>query len=214
MNIKKIKRIKRDLGLITTIRKRSKMRAVLKVGEENRIAPNILQRDFIPITKRTHFSTDITELLYQNGRKAYLSATKDLATSEIIHFNILPKAEGDLVTTNLEKVFGYYPAEIRKKMIIHSDQGTHYTSFAYREKLEKLEITQSMSRKGSCLDNSPIESFFGHLKDEVSLNTCKTFEDVRIMIENYIFYYNNERPQWGLKQKTPAEAGVHLSLFY
>ncbi len=214
MNLKKIYRIKRDFALVTQIRRKNKMRAIYKLGEESIIAPNLLERDFVSITKRTLFSTDVTELTYLGGRKAYLSATKDLATNEIVHFNILRRPTIDLVVTNLESVFEKYQSEVRRKMIIHSDQGVHYTSHAFRASLAKLGITQSMSRKGNCLDNSPIESFFGHLKDEVCVKSCKTFGEVRKMIENYIYYYNNDRPQWGLKQKTPAEAGVQLSLVY
>jgi transposase InsO family protein len=186
----------------------------MKAGEEHKVAPNLLNRNFIPITKRTHFSTDVTELPYQGGRKAYLSAMKDLATNEIVHFNILQRPTGDLVITNLEQVFEKYSSAIRDRMIIHSDQGVHYTSKAFRAKLVQLGINQSMSRRGNCLDNSPIESFFGHLKDEVDFRSCKNFTEVKNKIENYMNYYNNERPQWGLKQKTPAEAGVSLNLVF
>lgn len=214
INIKKIKRIKRDFGLATIIRKKNKMRLIFKTGEEHKVAPNLLKRNFIPITKRTYFSTDITELPYLGGRKAYLSAMKDLATNEIVHFNILQRPTGDLVITNLDQVFGKYSDLIRGEMIIHSDQGAHYTSEAFRAKLKNLGITQSMSRKGNCLDNSPIESFFGHLKDEVGYRSCKTFAEVKKKIEKYMEYYNNERPQWGLERKTPAEAGVELSLVF
>lgn len=214
INLKKIKRIKRDFGLITVIRRKNKMRLIFKAGEEHKVAPNLLKRNFIPITKRTYFSTDVTELPYIGGRKAYLSAMKDLATNEIVHFNILQRPTGDLVITNLEEVFENYSSLVRGRMIIHSDQGFHYTSEAFRKKLEKLGITQSMSRKGNCLDNSPIESFFGHLKDEVSFRSCKTFTEVKKKIEKYMYYYNNERPQWDLEQKTPAEAGVALSLVF
>ncbi len=99
-------------------------------------------------------------------------------------------------------------------MIIHSDQGGHYTGRSFREEIKKLGLRQSMSRKGNCLDNAPIESFFGHLKDDVDYKACKNFVELREMITEYMNYYNNERPQWGLKQKTPAEAGAELSLFY
>lgn len=173
INIKKIKRIKRDFGLITEVRKKNKMRLIFKAGEEHKVAPNILKRDFIPITKRTYFSTDVTELPYLGGRKAYLSAMKDLATNEIVHFNILQRPTGDLVTTNLEQVFEKYSSLIRSRMIVHSDQGVHYTSEAFRAKLEKLGITQSMSRKGNCLDNSPIESFLVILRMKLALDHVK-----------------------------------------
>lgn len=211
-NLKKIVRIKRDFDLITKIRRRNKMKAVFKKGEEHSVAENLLKRDFVPLTKRTLFSTDITELHYLGGKKAFLSAIKDLATNEIVHYTVGPRPTIDIVTQNLEGTFKKFPSEIRKKMIIHSDQGFQYTGLAYRSKLAKLGIRQSMSRKGNCLDNAPIESFFGHLKDEVGYRSCKNFGEVKRMIEKYMNYYNNERPQWVLKQKTPAEAGVKLSL--
>lgn len=212
VNLKKIIRIKKDFKLVTRIRRRNKLRAIFKQGEEHSVARNLLRRDFIVPTKRTVFSTDITELHYLGGKRAYLSATKDLATNEIVHFNLSTRPTGDLVLANLEQTFKQFSQEVRNKMIIHSDQGTHYTSVSFRAKLKELGINQSMSRKGNCLDNAPIESFFGHLKDEVDYRTCKKYEEVKRLIENYMDYYNNDRPQWILKQKTPAEAGAELSL--
>nr|BFD65571.1 hypothetical protein HAGR004_05930 [Bdellovibrio sp. HAGR004] len=71
--------------------------------------------------------------------------------------------------------------------------------------MAKWDVTQSMSRKGNYLGNAPAESFFGHLKDEADIQSCDTFEELVAEIDLYINYYNNERPQWGLKGKTPAE---------
>jgi len=205
INLKKIIRIKKDFELVTRIRQRSKMRAVFKKGEEHIVAQNLLKRDFGPIERRTVFSTDITELHYLGGRRAYLSATKDLASNEIVHFNLLPRPTGEIVLLNLDETFIDFTSEQRQKMIIHSDQGCHYTSGLFRMKLKELGINQSMSRKGNCLDNAPIESFFGHLKDEVDYRSCKEYAEVEKLIEDYIYYYNNDRPQWNLKQKTPAD---------
>ena len=214
INLKKFTRIKREFNLVTQIRKPRKFRAIFKKGEEHKVASNLLRRDFIPVTKRTIYSTYITELSYRGGKKAYLSAMKDLATNEIVHFNILERPTLDLVTHGLDEVLTRYNKGTRSKMIIHSDQGFHYTSYAFRSKLLNLGIKQSMSRKGNCLDNAPIESFFGHLKDDVNYKACKNFGELKDLVTKYMNYYNNERPQWGLKQKTPAEAGVRISLFY
>ena len=96
------------------------------------------------------------------------------------------------------------------KLMIHSDQVTHYTNPLYMNKLKELGVMQSMSRKGNCLDNAPIESFFGHLKGDVDFKSCKTFEEVKILVENYVYYYNNERYQWNLYKMTPAERRCHL----
>lgn len=71
------------------------------------------------------------------------------------------------------------------KLIIHSDQCVHYTHPLYVQKLKEFGATQSMSRKGNCLDNAPIESFFGHLKDDVDIKACRTFEEVKTLVENY-----------------------------
>ena len=80
--------------------------------------------------------------------------------------------------------------------------------------LKKHGIKQSMSRKGNCLDNAPIESFFGHLKDESEYRKCRNWIELVKEIDRYIKYYNDERPQWGLKRKTPAEAGANMNLVF
>ena len=86
----------------------------------------------------------------------------------------------------------------------------NYTPPLYVNKLKELGVTQSMSRKGNCLDNAPIESFFGHMKDETDLKSCQIFEEVKSKVENYIYYYNNERYQWNLNKMTPAQRRCHL----
>jgi putative transposase len=73
-----------------------------------------------------------------------------------------------------------------------------------------LGMVQSMSRKGNCIDNAPVESFFGHFKDDIDYDDCKTFEELRLRIGKYMEYYNNERQQWNLKKMTPVEYRNHL----
>jgi len=209
-NLKKIVRIKKKFGLETIVRKRSNARLGFKKGEEHKVAANILDRNFNATKAETLLSTDITELRYRNGRRAYLSATKDLRTKEIVNYNVSDGMTVELVTSSLSTYLNGLSKRQKSKIIIHSDQGTHYTSFPYRNLLDTHGVIQSMSRKGNCLDNAPIESFFGHLKDEADYKDCKNVREVRIKIDKYIDYYNNERPQWGLKQKTPAEARVKL----
>ena len=94
--------------------------------------------------------------------------------------------------------------------MLHSDQGFHYTNPNFRQKLKDLKITQSMSRKGNCLDNAPIESFFGHFKDELDYSTCDTFEELEKKVNEYIYDYNNNRYQWNLKKMTPVQYRDHL----
>ena len=97
-----------------------------------------------------------------------------------------------------------------KDAVIHSDQGFHYTNPEYIDKVKALEMIQSMSRKGNCIDNASVESFFGHLKDDVDYKSCKTFEELKLLIENYIKYFNTERAQWDKNKMTPVEYRDHL----
>jgi transposase InsO family protein len=97
-----------------------------------------------------------------------------------------------------------------EEAMIHSDQGSQYTHPLYIETIKKLKMVQSMSRKGNCLDNAPIESFFGHLKDEVDYQSCKSFEKLHWLIGEYVKYYNYKRQQWNLKKMTPVEYRNHL----
>ena len=110
-----------------------------------------------------------------------------------------------LATEGLSEVFKSLPKAVCKKLMVHTDQGGHYTSRRYRNLLKEHEVIQSMSRRGNCLDNAPIESFFGHMKDELELQHCANLREVKEKIEQYINFYNNDRPQWALDGKTPAE---------
>jgi len=99
---------------------------------------------------------------------------------------------------------------LTNKSIIHSDQGFHYTNPEYIQKVKRLNLVQSMSRKGNCIDNSPMETFFGHLKDDVDYKQAKTFEELNDMINTYMNYYHNERYQWDIKKMTPVQYRDHL----
>ncbi len=205
MNLKRIARIKRKYGLQTIIRKRSKHRYIAKGGEEHVTSPNLVQRCF-KITKPDHiYSTDITYLHYSNGRRAYLSVVKDIATKEIVHYRLSNNLQMNLATLGLGKIFEKMTLKERSNLVVHSDQGGHYTALGFRKLLKDFSIKQSMSRKGNCLDNAPVESFFGHLKDEVEIKKCRTYEELERKIRRYINFYNTDRPQWSLNQKTPAE---------
>lgn len=207
MNTKKIRRIKKKFNLMSRVRRKSVYRRGFLKGEEHAVAANLVRRNFSPPEDVMVLSTDVTELRYRYGQKAYLSAIKDLRTKEIVHHKVSTSLSLDLVLEGLPKLLSSLSDET---VIVHSDQGAQYTSGPFRRTLEHCGVWQSMSRKGNCLDNAPIESFFGHLKDEVDLKDCKSFEEVRNIVGRYIHYYNNDRPQWNLKQKTPAEARVKL----
>ena len=215
VNLKKIRRVMKKHNLVTKIRRRNPYRSIFKTGENHKVASNILERDFTVPEADRFYSTDITYLFYGKNQVAYLSAVKDLGTSEIVHYNVFNRMNTELATTGLESLFQRLPKEKLESLILHSDQGANYTATSYRQLLKKYCVTQSMSRRGNCLDNAPIESFFGHLKDEVDLSDCKLLTQVVTKIAEYINYYNNDRPQWALKRKTPAECrGLLEAPFY
>lgn len=205
INHKKVARIKREYGLITRIRRKNRHKLFRGMGHEHKVQKNILKRNFKPTTPDTIYSTDITLLYFSSGRKAYLSAVKDLCTHEIVAHTVSSQAHLNLSLTVAHEAINKVPPNKRRKLIIHSDQGSHYTSRIYQNILKSSEVTQSMSRRGNCLDNAPIESFFGHFKDEIDLEGCQSIEEVKNRVAKYMDYYNNQRPQWSLKEKSPAE---------
>lgn len=207
VNLKKIARIKKQYGLVTKIRRKNLYNVMFKKGLEHRTAPNLLKQQFNTNKPDKIYSTDISYLIYKGGKKAYLSATKDLATREIVAFNVSNDLSLQTAFSGLEKTLKHKDCS---DLIVHSDQGFHYTHPLYINKLKEFGVTQSMSRKGNCLDNSPIESFFGHLKDDLDIKSCQTFDEVKSLVENYIYYYNNERYQWCLNKMTPAQYRCHL----
>lgn len=202
INHKKIQRMKREYGLITKIRRRNPYKNF--PTSENAFVPNILNRSFVTPLPDKHYSTDMTYLFYGAGDKAYLSATKDLATNEIISYRIMKIPNVSHFTEEFKSLLEKLPTETRRNLIIHSDQGFQYTHEAFRNLLKEFGVNQSMSRKGNCHDNAPIESFFGHFKDMLDLKRCKTFEDLKDEVNDTISYYNKERPQLALNKKPPA----------
>ena len=208
LNPKKICRIKREHNLITQTRRK---RPYLQINKsmESRKCANELNMEFKTDKPDRKYSTDISYLPYENGC-AFLSATKDLATREIVAYNISDNLGLETGIKSLREKLAKMPKREREKLLIHSDQGFHYTHPTYMETLKEYGVKQSMSRKGHCLDNAPIESFFGHLKDEVEIKHCKSIEEVRETVSKFIEYYNNDRPQWTLKKMTPKEYRCHL----
>ena len=205
VNKKKIQRIKQKLGLKTQIRrKRNNYQGYLR-SEKWCIAENILNRQFRQNSANRAYSTDVTYLITKNSRY-YLSVIKDLCTKEIVAYKVSDKHDLALILGTLEQI----PKQ--NNAIMHSDRGGLYTSFQYIQKLKELNLIRSMSRSGNCLDNAPIESFFGHLKDEIEYKKCKTLDEIRAKIDEYMYYYNNERYQWSRNKMTPVQYRSHLLL--
>jgi transposase InsO family protein len=212
MNKKKIARIKRKYGLVTQIRRRNKYAQFAKIAHEHKSCPNFLNRDFNQVKADEVYSTDITQLNYGKGSKAYLAIFKDLATKEIVSRSVSKRIDLRLVNSALDKALEKLPKVKRKRLMIHSDQGFHFTHISYRKRLDENEVIQSMSRKGNCIDNAPAESFFGYIKDHLELKECFSFEELEEMVTKEIDYYNYDRPQEGLKKMPPMTYRRHLNL--
>lgn len=202
MNVKKIRRLKREYGLSTRIRRRRPYSGLPTSANAN--VPNVLARDFVTPLPDHVYSTDMTYLFCKGQQKAYLSATKDLATNEIVSYQLMRKPSVSHFVDEFRSLLACVPEASRKGLIVHSDQGFQYTHEAFRNLLKEYKVTQSMSRRGNCLDNAPIESFFGHFKDWVDVKECGSFEEVAVKVKETIDFYNHERPQQALNKKPPA----------
>lgn len=210
MNKKKIARIKNKYQLITKIRRRNGYKKFAKNIAEHASCPNFLNREFKRSKPDDVYSTDITQFNYGLGKKAYLAVFKDLGTREIVGLEISKRMDINLVNKALDKSLVKLSRKKRANLMVHSDQGFHFTHFKFRQILQENGITQSMSRKGNCIDNAPVESFFGYLKDHVELRDCNTFEKLKNRVTKEIDYYNNERPIWDLKKMPPSLYRRHI----
>ncbi len=209
MNHKKIQRIKKEYGLITKIRRINPYKAIMKKSQEHHTFDNLLGREFKQEIPFTVLSTDITYVPFKN-KFAYLSVVKDIASREVVSWFVSPYLQMDIVLKTLDMLKSNIGLPSLQNVLIHSDQGNHYTNPQFIIGVKNLGMVQSMSRKGNCIDNSPIESFFGHFKDDIDYVDCKTFEELSLRIGEYMKYYNNERQQWNLKKMTPVEYRNHL----
>ena len=205
-NHKHIRRIMRILGISSVIRRVRHSCTVRSPKEQ--AAENILNRDFHADTYNQKWLTDATEFKYGNGSKAYLSAILDLGDNRIITW-----ALGH--SNNNELVFKTFNAAIEANPdahpLLHSDRGFQYTSPAFVNMLKEANITRSMSRAGKCVDNGPIEGFWGIIKVEMYyLNKFNTYDELEKAISDYIHYYNYGRYQEQLNCMTPMEYHEYL----
>lgn len=154
VNKKKVQRIMKENNLLAKPKKRSYHSYRGIVGD---IAPNIIDRNFNTTKPYEKAGTDVSVFITQYG-KLYLSPIIDFHTREVLAYDISEKPDMKQIWRMLDSLKNVHKDRI-KGMILHSDQGYQYQLKAYHSKLKKLEIIQSMSRKGNCLDNSPTENF-------------------------------------------------------
>lgn len=206
MNVKKIRRLMKVFGLRCPIRNANPYRKMAKALKTNTIAQNVVNRKFKAFGPRQTLLTDITYLPFQ-GSFCYLSTFLDACTHEILAYVVSPNLRVDFVLETVDILIAKHGMQLDDNLIIHSDQGCHYTSMAFIAKLRENHFVQSMSRKGNCWDNAPQESFFGHMKDEImmAIQKARTFDEIEAIIDDWIDYYNNERYQWDLQKLSPSE---------
>jgi len=208
MNHKKIIRIMKKYNLICKIRRRNPYKMIMKKTLEHRTFENLLNREFNQLSPYKFFSTDISYFFYKGGL-AYLSVIKDIASGEILSWELSRQIDMVLVLNTMRKMKNNNLISF-ENILIHSDQGFHYTNPFYIKMIKDLGMRQSMSRKGNCIDNAPIESFFGHMKDDIDYKDCRSFQELKDLISDYMYNYNNTRFQWNRKKMTPVQYRNHL----
>ena len=189
-NHKKTARIMKKYGLKPEYIKRIRPNYSAKRQEEN-VKPNLLKRNFNVSEPNRVWVTDITYLIFGNKR-AYLSTILDLYDRKIVAYQISKRNDLKLVIDTLNQAIA--KTKDVSNLIIHSDQGFQYTSFEYKAVCESNGIQISMSRKGTPIDDSPIESFHSILKKETLYNNYITsFEEYLLLVEDWLIFYNTSR---------------------
>lgn len=188
INHKRIYRLMKLAGIQSVIRRKKKK--YMKSTPEQ-IAENLLNREF-------------TAEKSNEKKVTYLSAILGLHDKSIVAYVLGHSNNNNLVHSTLDKALSAAPGA---SPMLHSDRGFQYTSWGFKRRLEAHEMTQSMSRVGKCIDNGPMESFWGTLKSEkYYLHRYQTFDVLKKDIDDYIHFYNYERLQKKLNSLSPMEA--------
>lgn len=200
INHKRIQRLMKIKGIQSVIRRKKKK---YPRSTPQHVTENLLNRKFQADAPNEKWVTDVTEFKYGHGQKAYLSAILDLHDNSIVSYVLGHSNNNPLVFRTLELA---QEAASGSTPMLHSDRGYQYTSTSFKEMLDNADMKQSMSRVGRCIDNGPMESFWGTLKcEKYYLHTYRTFEQLKKDIEDYIHFYNYERLQRKLNGLSPME---------
>ncbi len=206
MNLKKIRRLMKKYNLRCPIRKPNPYRQIAKDMKTGYAAPNLVNREFENYGPRKILLTDITYIINRTAPRCYMTTIIDAFTKELLAWQLSESMEVDFVLATVKQLMAEYGDELLKAdTIIHSDQGSHYTSVKFIQLLKDSELRQSMSRRANCWDNAPQESFFGHMKDEIDVSGCTNCDEILTVIRDWTDYYNNDRYQWDLAKLSPRE---------
>lgn len=205
LNYKRIYRLMKILHIQSVCRRKRK-RYIHSTPEIT--AENILNREFSANSFGEKWLTDVTEMKYGIGGKAYLSAILDLGDKSIVAFVLGHSNNNELVFKTFDIAHKEYPDA---SPLFHSDRGFQYTSKRFHKKLVDAGMTQSMSRVSRCIDNGPMEAFWGMMKSEMYyLKKFSSYDDLEDSICEYIDYYNKHRYQKRLNCMTPLEYRQYL----
>ena len=202
INHKKVQRLMAKLGL-KAIRPKVKYHSYM--GTVGAVADNVINRDFSASRPNEKWTTDVSQFSCPFG-KAYLSPVLDMFGTDIVAWDLSLSPNFGQTMRMLDEAFAKNPS--LEGLVFHSDQGWQYQMKQYGQRLKEMGIIQSMSRKGNCIDNCVMETFFGTLKREMFYGhegEFKTFEQLKAAIAEYIDYYNNRRIKGKTKWMPPAK---------
>ena len=219
INKKKVQRIVQKFNLqVTSFTRKSRKYSSYK-GKVGKIASNRINRRFDTSIPHQKITTDTTEFKYyevdgkgkMNIKKLYLDPFMDLCNREILSYGISQRPSSENIMSALNEAIEV-TSDCKYRRTFHSDQGWAYQMKAYGYALKSNRIFQSMSRKGNCIDNSPMENFFGILKQEMYYGVVYySYEELKDAIEKYIKYFNEQRIKEKLGWMSPVEYRLSLS---
>lgn len=206
--------IRRNHKLVQKLMRQMNMRSICKPkwrhrdnGEEAAASPNIVNRNFSADAPYKVMTTDVTEVKW-GAHRVFLSPLMDFHDDSIVSYSISLRQNAYLALSMMEKAKAFIGGDM-SGCVIHSDQGALYKCRRYRGFLADNNITQSMSRRGNCYDNSPIENFFGCMKAEIITDkTYPSLDKLIASIEGWIDYYNNDRIMLKLGGLSPVQARI------
>ncbi len=213
VNKKRVHRIVQKYGLQVTSYTRKSRRFSTYKGVVGKIAPNRVNRRFNTCIPHQKITTDTSEFKYyepdEKGRitirKLYLDPFLDLWNLEVLSYGVSDRPSANSIMKALNEAIDV-TCDCKYRRTFHSDRGWAYQMDAYRQTLKKNRIFQSMSRKANCYDNSPMENFFGIMKQEMYYGQVyNSFEELKEAIDKYIRYYNEKRSKASLGYRSPIE---------
>ena len=206
-----LRRLMSELGVQPAMYNRRKSdRYSSYEGTVGKVADNLLDQTFDAVTPFTVLHTDVSQVRLGDSTWAYMSVILDQATKEVVAASVSQSPNKLLIMDTLSQLEGKLPNNVNP--IIHSDQGWHYQLDYYREKIDSLGLVQSMSRKGNCLDNAPMESFFHLFKVEslTEIKRCKNISEFKQLFNRYVIWYNNDRISNKTKNMSPVDYRTHV----